>query len=386
MIKTEKKRSIAVLFSLLALATFGLATLARNTTAAKAQDDFAGTRPGAVFISTNAATGNEVLMFCRAADGSLGPAVAFATGGLGNGLSFVGNQGGVALTESFLITVNTGSDDISLFAVQPDGLVLRNRAPSGGQRPISLTVFRDLMYVLNAGGAGNITGFRIDPQGQLTHLAGSTRPLSSANADPAQVGFSPDGRVVVVTEKGTNMITTYRVTDGFLSGPNPQPSSGETPFGFSFDNRGVLIVAEAFGDRQGEAAVSSYRVSDTGALQVISASVANRQAASCWIAVTPNGRYTYATNTAAATMTGYRVGQDGSLTLLNPDGVTASTPSGIGDGFGPIDMALAENGRFLFELNSSGTIGAFRVNSDGSLTPIAGRNDVPAGANGIAAR
>lgn len=182
-------------------------------------------------------------MFQRAADGSLGPAVAFPTGGLGNGINFLGNQGAVVLTERWLVTVKAGSNDITLFAVQRDGLILRDRVPSGGQQPISLTVYQDLLYVLNAGGEGNITGFRIDPRGQLTQLAGSTRPLSSDSAAAAQVGFTPDGRVLVVTEKATNMITTYTVTDGLASGPNPHPSAGETP---SFDNRGVLIVSEVF--------------------------------------------------------------------------------------------------------------------------------------------
>jgi 6-phosphogluconolactonase len=345
------------------------------------------TRPGAVFISTNAAAGNEVLVFPRAADGSLGPAAVFATGGLGNGVNFLGNQGAVILTKRWLVTVNTGSNDITLFAVRPNGLTLRDRVPSGGQQPISLAVHRDLLYVLNAGGEGNITGFRIHRRGRLTQLAQSTRPLSSTNAGAAQVRFNPDGRVLVVTEKATNTITTYTVTDdGLASGPNPQPSAGETPFGFSFNNRGILIVAEAFGDRPGEGAVSSYRVSDTGALQVISASVVDMQTATCWMAVNPNRRFAYSTNTGSATITGFRVGRNGSLTLLDPDGITASTPSGVGDGMGPIDLALTRNGRFLFELNSSGTIGAFRVAKNGSLTPIPGRNDVPAGGTGLAAR
>lgn len=376
---------LSIISTLLLLVTGGF--VARGGPRATwAQEGLAGSLSRAVFISTNATAGNEVLGFRRAADGSLAPAVAFATGGVGNGVNFLGNQGAIVVSGRWVVTVNAASNDITLFAVRRRGFTLRDRVPSGGQQPISLTVHRRLLYVLNAGGEGNISGFRIRRSGQLTQLADSTRPLSSANAAAAQVGFTPDGGVLVVTEKATNTISTYTVLDGLASGPSPQPSVGQTPFGFSFDDRGVLIVSEAFADQPGAGAVSSYRVSDTGALQVISASVANNQTAPCWIAVTPNGRFAYTTNTGSATITGYRVGQDGSLTLLDPDGVTASTPSGAGDGLGPVDLALARNGRFLFELNSSGTIGAFRVQTDGSLTPIPGRADLPAGATGLAAR
>lgn len=384
--RTTWTTSLATLMVIGAVACSDSNPVVEPDTAPEFSQASGGGNAGAVFISTNATAGNEVLVFHRAADGSLGPAVAFATGGLGNGVNFLGNQGAVVLTERWLVTVNAGSNDVTLFRVGPDGLILRDRVPSGGQQPISLTVHRDLLYVLNAGGDGNITGFRIQPGGKLTHLAHSTRPLSSTNAAAAQVGFTPDGRVLVVTEKATNTITTYTVTHGLASEPHPQPSAGETPFGFAFDKRGVLIVSEAFGDRPGEGAVSSYRISDTGALQVISASVKNKQTAPCWVAVTPNGRFAYATNTGSGTITGYRVGKHGGLTLLDPDGVTASTPSGAGDGLGPVDLALARNGRFLFELNSNGTIGAFLVEIDGSLTPIPGSDDVPAGGTGLAAR
>jgi len=48
---------------------------------------------------------------------------------------------------------------------------------------------------------------------------------------------------------------------------------------------------------------------------------------------------------------------------------------------------LSGNDQFLYALNSGdGTISAFRVNADGSLTPQAGRGGLPAAANGLAAR
>src|SRR5262249_40868462 len=121
---------------------------------------------GAVYLATNATAGNQVLVLARAGDGELSPPQAFSTGGTGTGRG-LGNQGGVVLADGdrLLLVVNAGSNEISVFAVTSDGLELLDRVPSGGQRPISVTVFRDLVYVLNAGGSGNISGFRLDPHG-----------------------------------------------------------------------------------------------------------------------------------------------------------------------------------------------------------------------------
>jgi hypothetical protein len=49
-------------------------------------------------------------------------------------------------------TKNMGSDTISVFEVKQQSLRLFGSFYSGGARPISLTVDRNLLYVLNAGG------------------------------------------------------------------------------------------------------------------------------------------------------------------------------------------------------------------------------------------
>ena len=118
-------------------------------------------------------------------------------------------------------------------------------------------------------------------------------------------------------------------------------------------------------------------------LTTISASVGKNQTANCWVVVTPNGRFAYVTNTGSGSISGYAIDFDGSIELLDADGRTAVT----GDGSAPIDLALTDNGRFLYSLNSgANTIGAFRVQSDGSLTRLPFTGGLPSGANGLAAR
>lgn len=345
----------------------------------------AGGTVGTVYTLTNAAGGNAVAALHRGADGSLTSAGIYPTGGLGSG-GGLGSQGAVVLSENgrLLLAVDAGSDEISSFLVANDGsLAFADRIASGGDLPISVTVHANLAYALNAGGAGNISGFTVTTDGSLASLPGSTRPLSGGATGPAQVQFNPDGTVLVVTEKATNLISTYSVgSDGIASGPDAQASAGATPFGFDFDKRGRLFVSEAFGGAADASATSSYDLSGFGSLSVVSPSVGTTETAACWVVVTGNGRFAYVTNTGSGTVSGYAIGGDGSLTLLDPDGVTAVT----GAGSSPIDADVSHNGRFLFVLNAgTHSIAGFRINGgDGSLTPVGEVFGLPASSVGLA--
>jgi 6-phosphogluconolactonase (cycloisomerase 2 family) len=344
-----------------------------------------GGRIGAVYTLTNEAGGNAVAAFNRGPDGALTPAGIYPTGGLGSG-GALGSQGAVVLSENrrLLLAVNAGSDEITSFLVAKDGsLAWADRIGSGGDLPISVTIHDDLVYALNAGGTGNISGFTVSNHGSLAPLPGSTRSLSGGASGPAQVQFNPRGTVLVVTEKATSLISTYTVgSHGIANGPNVQPSAGATPFGFDFDKRGRLFVSEAFGGAAGASATSSYDLSPSGTLSVVSPSVGTTETAACWVVVTGNGRFAYVTNTGSGTVSGYAIGRHGSLTLLDPDGVTALT----GAGSSPIDADISHNSRFLFVLNDgSDSIEGFRINrGDGSLTPVSEIFGLPASSVGLA--
>jgi 6-phosphogluconolactonase len=375
------KHRVSVMLAALFVAVVGSHASAQST-------QFFGFLPfipvGAVYTMSNAADGNAVLIFDRSFDGRLRAAGAVPTGGTGSG-GGLGNQGGVVLSddERWLLAVNAGSADISVFQVQRRGLRLVSRAPSGGTRPISVTIHRRLVYVLNAG-SDSITGFTLSHQGTLEPLQGSTRPLSGAAVDPAQIEFSPSGDVLVVTEKATNQIVTYQVDrDGLPGDPQVHPSAGPTPFGFAFGRRDQLFVSEAFGGAADQSAVSSYEVGDDGGVETVSPSVLTTETAACWVVVTPDGRFVYTTNTGSGSITGYEVGFDGELRILDANGRTGVT----GNGSSPIDMALSRSGHFLYVLNSgTHTIGAFLVTHSGALIRLAFTGGLPTAANGLAAR
>ena len=372
----------AVLASALMLSTFAWAGGASATAHAAGISD---SNQGALYTLTNSAAGNAVVAYDRANDGSLTLEGTFSTGGMGSGAG-LGSQGALILGQGdkWLFAVNAGSNDISVFSVNPAGLALMDREPSGGTSPISLTSHDDMLYVLNAGGNGNITGFNVE-HGQLSPIPGSTRPLSGNATGPAQVQFSADGRLLAVTEKSTNRIDIYTVNkDGTANGPTWHASAGITPFGFAFGKDGKLVASEAFGGGANASAASSYIVGKDGSFNVVSASSPTHQTAACWLALTSNERYAYTANAGSASISGYSVGQDGSLALLDASGVTGTT------GAHPADLAMSNNSHFLYSLNitaSSQSISAFEVQSDGSLSPVTGiTGGLPSSAVGLAAR
>jgi 6-phosphogluconolactonase len=340
--------------------------------------------PGIVYTLSNSATGNQVLAYDRLPDGTLLFQGAYDTGGLGSGAG-LGSQGALVLSQNdrWLFAVNAGNSTLSVFAVRPDGLALVAVTPSGGVQPISLSPSGNLLYVLNAGGSGNITGFMIAQDGTLSPIPGSTQPLSNggqgAAPGPAEIAFSPDGTSLVVTEKASNLIDTYQVADGVAVAPATFPSVGATPFGFAFDPNGHLVVSEAFGGAPGQSALSSYN-DINGALTVISPSIPTTQTAACWVVIGKNGKYAYTTNAGSGSISSYSIGKDGSLSLLN------ATAGLTGNGSSPIDMAFSNNENYLYALNSgTHSISAFQVMPDGSLVSLDETN-VLAGSVGLAAR
>ena len=332
-------------------------------------------RAGYVYTETNAATGNAILAYAQAPDGSLASIGTFPTGGLGTG-GGLGTQGEVILAGGgrWLLAVNAGSNDVSVFRVREDGrLTLTDRTAAGGTTPVSVTAYRDLVYVLDAGGAGNIAGFRL-ADGDLHRIAGSTRSLSGNATNPAQVSFSTDGRFLVVTERATNLIDSYSVNSaGRPGGLETTASSGPVPYGFAFDTRNHAIVSEA-----ANSTLSSYRFNRWGA-KVISASVPTGGLAACWVAVSPNGRWAFDTNAHGGTISSFEIHANGRISLEH------SVAANTGAGSTPLDLQVTSNGRFLY-VNEAGShmIGGYRLGSNGTLVAVPGAPVLPAGASGIA--
>ena len=335
-------------------------------------------RSGSVYVQTNEPD-NHVIAFARGSDGGLMETGRHATGGKGDGMPHLTSQGSVILTQDgrHLLVANTASDDVTILTVSADGLGAAVAVPTG-PAPKSIAEHAGVVYVLNTG-APSVTGFHIT-DGGLSPIAGSERTLAM-DADPAQVGFSPDGSTLVVTERGTDAITSFAVgADGSLGEPTSIPSSGPTPYGFAFTSGGSLIVTEAFRAEKGAAAASSYTVGG-GSVAPVTASVGNGRSEICWAVVTVDGRYAFTTNFADGAVSRYAIGMGGELTL--EDAVAGTAVEGM---TGLRDEDLTVDGRFLYAIDADARrVFGWSIAGDGTMAAVGSWEGLPASVAGLAA-
>ena len=335
---------------------------------------------GAVYVQTNAAP-NEVIAFRRAADGSLDRIGSVATGGDGEGSPHLTSQGSVTLTSDGqnLLVTNAASDDLSVFSVAADGSIeLRERVHTGAT-PRSVAERDGLVVVLNTGEPA-LASFRLSAEG-IAPVEGGEQALDASHTDPAQVAFSPDGSMIVITERATDSIVTYELTaDGTFGASHQIASEGPTPYGFAFTSGGTLVVTEAFGAQKGAAAASSYTIED-GSLVARTSSVGNGRSEICWAVVTPDDRFAFATNFADGAISRFAIAADGSLSL--DDATAGIAVEGMP---GLRDEGLSSDGRFLYAIDADGgRIYGWSVEAEGALEPVGSWEGLPATVAGLAA-
>jgi hypothetical protein len=334
-------------------------------------------REGAVFVQLNGGSGNSIEAFARGDDGTLTAVGTFATGGLGGKelsapVDALASQSSLVKADDgdALLAVNAGSGTLSKLRIRSDSLTVESVVSSGGSFPSSLTTRGSSVYVLNAGGTGSVSGFRIRDD-RLVPIPGSHRELGLANTAvpffitaPSQVGLTPDGRTLVVATKANNKLITFAVgRDGSLGDAIDNASQGPVPFSFVFDARGHLEVTQA-----GDGRTASYTVAADSTLIPLGVSASSGGAALCWNVRV--GSYLYGANAGSGTLTSWAVAKNGTTSVLTP--VAATTAPG------PIDLAASEGGRFVYVLSGvAGEIDAFATHRDGSLTPVGVTSGLP---------
>jgi 6-phosphogluconolactonase (cycloisomerase 2 family) len=330
-----------------------------------------------VYVQSNEGDGNRVFGFRRDEDGQLSGPVIASTGGRGDDMRHLTSQGSVVLTsDGRLLVTNAGSGDISVLTVTDEPQVT-SVVSSEGSAPKSVTEHAGLVYVLNTGDR-SLVGFKLTKD-DLVEVTGSRRELGPV-ADPAQVGFTPDGTRVVVTDRGANAILIYPVgADGLLGEPSTTPSAGPTPYGFTFARDDTLVVTEAFGAAKGQAAASSYRL-DGGGVEVVTSSVGNGRSEVCWAVPSADGRYVFMTNFADGAVSCYSVSSGGELVL---DAAAAAISF---DGVpGLRDEDITADGRFLYAIDADGgRVFGWEVD-DGTLSALGSWNGLPTTVAGLAA-
>lgn len=346
-----------------------------------------GFQPETVFVMTNDADRNEVVAYQASSSGQFYEANRFSTEGRGSGgtVDPLSSQGSLTLSpdHSALYAVNAGSGTVSVFSIHHSWLTLVDKIKAGGSQPVATAQWGNVVYVLSSGGSGSIVPFRYGWDG-LKEIPNSTVFLSNSRVSGASLTVSNDGKYLVATEIISGLIDIFPINaNGTLGSLTSLHSPGPGVFSAQFAPEGALIVSEtgAAGATNGSA-ISSYTVSK-GTLTAISQSVPTLGAANCWNAITPNGKWVYASNAGTSTISGFAIGSTGSLTPIGTT-IVATNPQGATN----LDIAVSGDGKFLFTLNTgAGSIGVFAIQKDGTLLSTGDVSGLPqsAGLNGIAA-
>lgn len=351
---------------------------------------------GAVYAMTNGdGVGNAVVGFTRSDDGWLTYLATTPTGGegtgrrsvpalaIGSGFNTLGSSHALIANadRTLLFAVNAGDGTVSSLAIADDFSLSVVSTVQAGTFPTSLACHGGVLVAALTGNpaAGEPTGlvsFLVADDGTLTPVEGSTVTLSDAEkTKPTDIVFSSDGAHVIVSDTMTALLTAYPVgADGLFGEPVATMSRGMGPNGTAMHPDDILVVTET----QGGAAtgfelssVSTYRVGDDGSLTVISDQVPTGRTSACWVSVTPDGSRAITANTGDSTVSTFVLGGDGSATLESA--VAAQQATTIASGAGASDSAISDDGAYYYQLWSGlGVVIGYAIGADGSLAPIDG--------------
>jgi 6-phosphogluconolactonase len=149
------------------------------------------------------------------------------------------------------------------------------------------------------------------------------------------------------------------------------PSNGTTPYGFAFSERGALVVSDA-----ASGALSSYALARNGELTVLSGSIPDGQAAPCWVAI--SGSYAFTSNAHGNTISSYRIGGSGTLSLA----IAVAASTALTD----TDLAVGGwQGQDLFVHDAgAGEIQEFAIGAGGTLALVTSVSSLPPASEGLA--
>ena len=321
----------------------------------------------------------------NAADGSLTVTDSTSTGGVGtNGLTVAGTSAAAnSLGSQFAVTtssdgktlfaVNAGDNTISAFSIDSTGKLTLLKKNGADDFPNSLGYSKGYLYAAFLG-TSKLIAYKVASDGSLTAV--STKSLAAGGAFvPTQVKASPDGAFLLVGSKSAAILSYPIGADGTLgaavrnSTANTDPTKDiQVPFDGVFVGNRTYVVADVK-----TASLASYKLKDDGTLETITSPVvATGQGASCWLSITPNGKWAYVGNGGnTGSISAYSVSTTGVLRLEN---ATAAN-EGIGVAG---DSWISGDGKYLYSTYlKDGSVVAYSINdTSGAITKVGNKVQV----------
>jgi 6-phosphogluconolactonase (cycloisomerase 2 family) len=389
-----------------------------------------------LYMQTNE-TKNAIVHYQWAADGTLTEVDRVATGGAGSGTfkpisgqesapnAFEG-AGSVLLTADrrFLFTTNGGDNSVSSFSLDDDGrLKLLDVKPtgnpvegkSGTAKSLAYSPSKGILYVLHSFGPDHLRLMSVDSQGKLKArterhtvntkdktdrvptmavlspdgkflLVGTTfdRPIAHTGTYPDGLPIlwvpQPDGKYKTIASNDPDpdgLIVFPLREDGTLGAAMFQDGKAGSPFYIAFlkGRPDTFVIGYAVGDGCALATINGEGRVNVGPLVKIDTS-AGLPSELCWLAVSPDDRFVYATNFGYSYLSSYRI--DGNKLSIAKDPACPKVP---GDGTarglnttvtsGPSDSWMTPDGAYVYQIygNASKLVG-YATRPDGSLKEI----------------
>ena len=391
---------------------------------------------GHLYMQTNESR-NVIVRYRRSADGTLAEIERIATGGAGSGTfkpisgqdsapnAFEG-AGSVILTPDrrFLFATNGGDNSVSSFSVDKDGrLTLLDVKPtgngvmekSGTAKSLAYAPSNGMLYVLHSFGPDHLRLMSVDGKGKLTTrperytantkdktdrvptmavlspngkflLVGTTfdRPIAHTglypDGSPILWVQQPDGSFKVIASNAPDPdgLVVFPVDkNGTLGQASFQDGKAGSPFYIAFlhGRPDTFVVGYAVGDGCAIGTIDGNGNLNIGPLVKIDTG-AGLPSELCWLAVSPDDRFVFATNFGYSNVSSFHI--DGTRLSIAMDPASAKVP---GDGTarglnstvtsGPSDNWLTPDGAYLYQIygNASRLVG-YATNTDGSLKEI----------------
>src|SRR5579864_7745444 len=426
-------RKLRLSFTLIAVAASIVAATVIFTTVGSAKAPTSPTKKapsGHLYMQTNEVK-NAIIQYDWSANGALTEAERVVTGGAGSGeLSpiyhvnrsndFEGASS-VILTPDrrFLFTTNAGDNSVSSFAVSKDGeltLVDTKRtgnATSGGAKSLAYSPSSRTLYVVHTFGPDHLRLMSVDGEGKLTPRPEkySVNTMEWNNRVPTMAVLSPDGKFLFVgttfdelpsrKNPDGSLILWIPHKDGALhviasNAPDPDGivvfpvgEDGALREPCFYDARGASPFYIAFLHKRPDTFVVGYAVSDAVSVGKINAdgkigigplvkinTSSGVPSELCWLAVSPDDRFVFATEFGYSYMSSFRI--DGNGLSIAKDPASIKVP---GDGTfraingsvssGPSDSWVSPDGAYLYEIygNASKLVG-YTTKPDGSLEEV----------------
>ena len=401
-----------------------------------------GVPSGYVYTTLNGEGENAVVRFTRMTDGTLDKEKSFPTGSQGGANRGAGgdaygdfdSQNAVSIIGDYLLAVNAGGNDVSVFKIDraTGDLTHVANVASGGARPVTLTTQpvagEDGMHWVvvgnqwnnpnvQKGGDGeapieryphdefiasgheeinldrNISVFTFDANtGKLVfdYLADS---YVGTNGGPTTIDFSPDGTKLVVATWGIAHFGTatpsldeqkpsrvyvydFSAEDGDVSNSRFYEEAGVAgSIGLDWSPNSEFVYVTNFNltvdTRDHSVTVLAATADAVNKVQNFGTGDGADVDEACWMLVSPDGTKAYASSFGTNVISVFNIEADGTLSTIGPDTETAYANRAEGTPAGDTkDMYIVGTDFYIIGAYQTYTMSHYRIGADGTLTLI----------------